>query len=162
MALKLKEGFFSPLLAKLEVDFPESFYVAFYLVFGSIESEARALDFLESLNYLMDQEKGGILRKKDIILLRDEEIYFNGHGICPYNGHHVIPKSRTGKNGNGHKKLETIKIPEEFHSAWHMIFVNLYDDETVVFLDKFFFFSKNCESFNYLNLNKIINSSRDE
>lgn len=45
-----------------------------------------------------------------------------------YTSHHVVPKSRGGKN--------TCDIPGNFHEAWHTCFQNLYGDEIILFISK--------------------------
>lgn len=43
-----------------------------------------------------------------------------------YNDHHHPPQSRGG--------TQTTELPEEFHSAWHVVFQNLKEDELLVFV----------------------------
>jgi len=43
-----------------------------------------------------------------------------------YNDHHIIPSSRGGKR--------TVRLPEEFHGAWHILFQNMYGEEILLFI----------------------------
>lgn len=46
-----------------------------------------------------------------------------------YSLHHRKPRSRGGR--------KTVEIPTKFHEAWHIIFENLFGDETEEFVRKF-------------------------
>ena len=45
-----------------------------------------------------------------------------------YTTHHWKPKSRGGDDKT------TVKLPAEFHRAWHALFQNLYGSEIIYFL----------------------------
>ncbi len=109
---------------------PETFKEAFYVVFGeSIESKEDILLIAEELCNLKDNkmENGKVIKRREIYAMRK---CFPRLGI-ETNNHHWPPGSRGGE--------ETLKIPKDFHEAWHIIFLNLYGFEEVQeFLDKLF------------------------
>lgn len=43
-----------------------------------------------------------------------------------YSFHHEKPRSRGGR--------KVVELPKEFHSAWHVLFQNLYGEECVRFI----------------------------
>ncbi len=141
--------------------FPGSFYTAFYIVFGNISEENQALDFLESINAAMEEEKGGgIVRKEEIITLRDEG-YIDVTKFNGYNTHHVKPRSRDLRP-KFKKTDQEVRLPERFHEAWHIIFLNLYDWETVLFLERIFHIAKkNGNSIDYCELHSLLESLKE-
>lgn len=144
----------SPLLNKYPLSYPESFYGAFSLVFGKIDDEDEAFLFLEDLNKRMDEEKGGgVIRIREIIYLRKEENIFGGP--CTYNSHHVTPLSR-GKRPKTEMNHEVVRLPEDFHASWHIVFFNLYDEETILLLEKIFTLLRMKIEIDYNSLQELV------
>ena len=48
--------------------------------------------------------------------------------------HHVVPRSR----GGGELDKNIIRIPDRYHSAWHVFFGNLTLRESIIFIRKIF------------------------
>lgn len=48
--------------------------------------------------------------------------------------HHVIPRSRDGKE----LESNVVKIPDRYHVAWHIFFGNLTPKEAILFIKKLF------------------------
>ncbi len=138
--------------------FPDSFYSAFSLIFGEIKKEKEAIRFLKDLNKVMERRKGGgKLYNYEIAEIRNSDGYFDVTKLTAYNEHHVKPRSRDTRDDYS-KRDQVILIPEKFHTAWHMIFLNLYAHETIEFL-KFIFFICRCKEskeINYRKLNNVI------
>lgn len=153
----------SPILNKKgPFKLPDTFYTAFSIVFGKIRREKRAIRFLESLNKEMNNRKGGgKLRKEEIVELRKDD-YVNATKLCIYNNHHVIPTSRDNRTKGEETINEKVLIPKKFHAAWHVIFVNLYDEEAVIFLERIFFTLKKSNCIDYCVLTNIIESLTGE
>ncbi len=142
--------------------FPETFYFAFSVVFDQLDKQKKAFIFLESLNGYMEKQKGGgILTRQNIFAIRGDG-YFDITETSLYNNHHVCPRSRD-ERPKIKKVDQLIKTPVKFHGCWHIIFNNLYDDETIDFLDKLFFISKKREKgISFLELESMIESSRNK
>ncbi len=182
MNWRRKEEYKAPLLDQVgSGHFPRSFYTAFSIVFGNLDSEEDTLLLLENINKLMNQRKGGgKIKKNEIIELRnrtcldiDIETFLFWEGInklidrkkqkrkiekdeiielrnrscltiniteyCFYNNHHVVPRSRDSRLPEL-KDDQVVKVPEIFHRAWHILFLNLYGKEIISFLERVLFF----------------------
>lgn len=153
----------APILDKMgPLKFPNTFYTAFSTVFGQIKNEKRAFRFLESLNHEMNRRRGGgKLTKNEILELRKENIDVTK--LCTYNDHHVTPTSRDDRPKGVKTIEEKVLIPANFHAAWHIIFLNLYDEETIEFLEKIFFIPKDKkDNIDYCELTEIIESLKGE
>lgn len=153
----------APILDKTDpLKFPNTFYTAFSTVFGRIKDEKRALRFLKSLNREMNRLKGGgKLTKNEILELRKESVDVTR--LCTYTDHHVTPTSRDDRPKGVETIDERVLIPAKFHAAWHIIFLNLYDEETIEFLERIFFIlGSNKENIDYCELTGIIESLQGE
>ncbi len=139
MNWKRKRNETAPLLDEIGSSrFPDSFYAAFSVVFGDISSRKKLFVFLENLNNLMNWKKGGgKIERKEIIMLRSNG-YLDVTRSCSYDSHHVKPRSRDHRISEK-KKDQVVTIPERFHQAWHMLFLNLYNQEIIDFLEYIFF-----------------------
>ncbi len=150
----------SPLLDRFEFRFPSSFYNAFSDVFGQIEEEKEAFFFLEELNQIMNQRRGGgIVQIEEIVYLREQEFFKNGLYI--YNEHHVVPISRDGRR-RVEADDQVVRLPEKFHASWHGVFFNLYDGETIDFLERFLYILRKKMEFDYSGLQKLAGSIMQE
>lgn len=149
----------APILDKFQrVKFPGTFYAAFSTVFGGIKDEKEAIGFLKTINRKMEKRKGdGTIFMDEIIKMRRGG-YFDVTEVCNYTEHHVTPRSRDSRE-DYFKSDQIVLLPERFHAGWHMLFLNLYAEETVYFL-KFLFLVSNCKNekkeINYRRLNNIV------
>ncbi len=143
-------------------DFPNTFSRSFRIVFGYIwdeDDKNNAFFFLNRLNRLMEERKGGgTLRKEEIISIRPS----SGLSLIKsrkYNKHHVIPTSRD-QRPHEEKKDQIVRLPVDFHQAWHAIFMNLYGKETIVCLERIFFIMESRKKIDYYELNGEMSSLR--
>ncbi len=100
---------------------PPAFQEAFCTVFGTeIENEDEIILLTKSFTDLMwyKVRNGRVISNKDVYRLRGRDISLSS----TKNNHHFPPRSRNGG-------ALTIKISEEFHRAWHILFMNLYKKE---------------------------------
>jgi len=67
--------------------------------------------------------------------------------------HHVLPKSRGGKH--------TCSIPDNFHQAWHMCFLNLTPEEICIFVKKIQDLMMNRNELRWKDINKLRNQIKE-
>ncbi len=152
------EHYDSELLENYQIDVPTHFYRSFSILFGSIRRKGDAIDFIWSLNQLMDLEKGGGKIKKETILnMRGES--WDISQLSFYDKHHVIPSSRDDRPAIC-KLDQVVHLPEKFHAAWHGVFSNLHGKETIIFLEKIFYYLKREDQFDYSLINKFAEKTR--
>ncbi len=112
------------------------FCEAFVIIFGNqIRDEQDVLSASYDFSNIMWErvaegvQKKKALRKNDIIRIRGGTVLIPDEGVSM---HHWPPRSRGGQ--------DTIKMPNEFHRAWHDVFMNLYKyKEFEIFWDKMFY-----------------------
>jgi len=126
------------LLDQYSIRFPASFYNAFFILFDELDNQEDILEFLEKINTLMERRKGSgyIITFEEIIYLRRLNTYINVAESYSKNYHHVKPTSRI--NDERLYKKEKVGLPVVFHEAWHICFANLYGDEIIYLMNRFF------------------------
>lgn|GEM_PF-1560452 len=131
---------------------PLNFQESFRKIFGTALRDEEDVYFLtEDICGLMWDKvnNGKIIRKRQIYLLRGDEAPSLDE---EKNKHHWPPSSRGGK--------EVVKMPEDFHKSWHVVFMNLYKEiEIEIFLNKIF---TNREISGFKDLYKAIEKAKKE
>ena len=160
MNWKAREYYFAPMLEEgYLIKTPDHFYRSFALVFGGITNETDAYQFIRHLNQMMKNRKGGgKLLKREILAIRGEGYDVTEH--TSYNRHHVTPSSRDHRHSEIKSDKEIVKLPENFHAAWHGLFCNLYGEEVLIFLNKLFYFLSRKEAFEYSEYNIHVESAK--
>ncbi len=118
---------------------PVSFQESFCTVYGNrIRDEEDVFLLTDDLHNLMwDKIKNGkYLRKGEVYDLWGHSDIVLSSGK---NRHHWPPSSRD-------ESAKTMKIPEDFHQAWHIIFMNLYKKEEMRNFWRFLFAHEEIDS----------------
>ena len=155
-----REKYHAPLLEEeFHIEAPDSFYRSFAIVFGNIKNKTDAFFFIKGMNNLMTENKGGGRVEKECILnLRKEHCDLNDFVV--YDNHHVRPSSRDNRPKIC-KYDQIVELPEKFHASWHILFLNLYGKEVILFLERLFYLLKKNSQFSYHEFNRHVKNIRE-
>ncbi|MGM0439274.1 MAG: hypothetical protein ACQEP3_02485 [Patescibacteria group bacterium] len=158
MRWKDRDFYSAPLLDRCQQEIPTSFYRSFAIVFGSIRKPKKALLYLEKINSLMDQKRGGgRLQKAEIYDVRNE--HNNLAAPVIYDDHHVRPTSRDPRPDYC-KNDQEVQLPKVFHASWHIMFLNLFGNEVIIFLQRFFRTLEKGEKIDFYKINDYVEDSK--
>ena len=126
----------------LTVQLPEPIYNSLHFLFDSFGGdEQKIIQFLIQIQKLMRTQSNqypAVIKESDIADLVQQITGKNWllksvKGNHRYTIHHITPKSRLRKG----QKEQTVQLPKLFHSAWHLLFDNLYGQEIIEFIIEF-------------------------
>lgn len=154
MNWKAIEHYEAPMLDEFPISTPESFYRSFAIVFGSILRKEEAFSFIERINQMMAEKKGGgRLKKESILKARNEGCDISEFVF--YDNHHVTPSSRDDRPSI-YRYDQVVELPKKFHAAWHVLFLNLYGREILIFLERLFYILRRDDEFEYYKFNQHV------